>query len=201
MVDRRGGGYDAGSLCYRAQALEVSSAIRWMESFLRGRNDPLPSRRNLPGDLLEGKPHERLSVQRRLACSAGDNPAGAKVRGPIAWIAGRRETEFLKPIDDRLVGRPVNVDVASTRCSGGFFRLIMKENASELMPAVILAGGLAKRLRPLTETVPKALIEINGQPFLQHLLALLKRNGTGCVVMLAWRDDTVRVGVRLSAGH
>src|ERR1022692_102597 len=63
----------------------------------------------------------RLCVQRRLACSAGDKPAGARVRGPVAWIAGRRETEFLKPIDDRLFGRrashravmKMNVDVAS----------------------------------------------------------------------------------------
>ena len=68
-----------------------------------------------------GKLHVRLSVQRRLACSAGDKPAGARVRSPVARIAERRETEFLKPIDDRLFGRrashravmKVNVDVAS----------------------------------------------------------------------------------------
>lgn len=52
------------------------------------------------------------------------------------------------------------------------------------MPAVILAGGLATRLRPLTETVPKALIEVNGQPFLHHQLALLKRSGILHVVLL-----------------
>lgn len=28
------------------------------------------------------------------------NPTGANVRNPVAWIAGRKETEFLKPIDD-----------------------------------------------------------------------------------------------------
>ena len=38
-------------------------------------------------------------VQQRLVCSAGDSPAGVIVRSPVAWIAGRRETEFLKPID------------------------------------------------------------------------------------------------------
>ncbi len=52
------------------------------------------------------------------------------------------------------------------------------------MPAVILAGGLATRLRPLTETIPKALIEINGQPFLSHQLELLKRNRILKVVVL-----------------
>ena len=40
----------------------------------------------------------RLCVQRRLACSAG-KPAGAKVRSPVVWIAGWRETKTLKPID------------------------------------------------------------------------------------------------------
>lgn len=54
----------------------------------------------------------------------------------------------------------------------------------ELMPAVILAGGLATRLRPLTETVPKALIDVNGRPFLEHQLELLRSNGIGRIVLL-----------------
>jgi len=43
-------------------------------------------------------------VQQRLACSAGVSPAGAKVRSPVAWIAGRRETNDLKPIDKAILG-------------------------------------------------------------------------------------------------
>ncbi len=38
-------------------------------------------------------------VQQRLAYSAGDRPAGVRVRGPATWIAGWRETNILKPID------------------------------------------------------------------------------------------------------
>ena len=52
--------------------------------------------------VLRGKARieqDRLCVQPRLACSAGDSPAGARIRSPVAWIAGRRETKFLKPID------------------------------------------------------------------------------------------------------
>ena len=53
----------------------------------------------------------------------------------------------------------------------------------QLMPAVILAGGLATRLRPLTEETPKALIEVAGHPFLWHQLQLLKRHGLRHIVL------------------
>lgn len=44
-------------------------------------------------------------------------------------------------------------------------------------PIVILAGGLATRLRPITEKIPKSLIEINGEPFVYHQLDLLEKKG------------------------
>ena len=56
------------------------------------------------GEPGAGNRHAGLCVQPRLACSAGDNPAGARIRSPVAWIAGRRETEFLKPIDKVSLG-------------------------------------------------------------------------------------------------
>jgi hypothetical protein len=48
--------------------------------------------------------HVRLCVQQRLACSAGDKPAGVTVRSPVAWIAGWRATKTLKPIDKVSLG-------------------------------------------------------------------------------------------------
>jgi D-sedoheptulose 7-phosphate isomerase len=51
------------------------------------------------------------------------------------------------------------------------------------VPVALLAGGLATRLRPATETVPKALIEIAGRPFIDHQLALLGRKGVRRVVL------------------
>ncbi len=43
--------------------------------------------------------------------------------------------------------------------------------------AVILAGGLGTRMRPVTETIPKPMISVAGEPFLQHQLQLLRRCG------------------------
>ena len=42
--------------------------------------------------------------------------------------------------------------------------------------AVILAGGLGKRLFPLTELLPKTLLPIGNQSILESLISLLKRN-------------------------
>ncbi len=43
--------------------------------------------------------------------------------------------------------------------------------------AVILAGGLGTRMRPITETIPKPMIMVAGKPFLQHQLGLMSRAG------------------------
>lgn len=43
-------------------------------------------------------------------------------------------------------------------------------------PVVIIAGGLATRLHPVTKTLPKSLIEIHGEPFIAHQLRLLHQN-------------------------
>ena len=51
------------------------------------------------GSRVNREVHARLCVQQRLACSAGDKPAGATVRSPVVGIAGWRATKTLKPID------------------------------------------------------------------------------------------------------
>ncbi len=51
------------------------------------------------------------------------------------------------------------------------------------LPVAILAGGLATRLRPVTEKIPKALVEVAGKPFVVHQLELLRTRGIGRVVL------------------
>lgn len=50
------------------------------------------------------------------------------------------------------------------------------------LPVAILAGGLATRLQPLTERIPKSLIEVAGKPFAVHQLELLRQHGLTQVV-------------------
>jgi D-glycero-D-manno-heptose 1,7-bisphosphate phosphatase len=54
----------------------------------------------------------------------------------------------------------------------------------EIQQAVILAGGLGTRLQPLTDDLPKPMITVNGRPFLEYLIEMLKENGIKEVVLL-----------------
>ena len=47
----------------------------------------------------------------------------------------------------------------------------------------ILAGGMATRLRPITEKVPKLLVEVAGEPFFSHQIRLLKKNGLTRIIL------------------
>ncbi|MBK7863803.1 MAG: HAD-IIIA family hydrolase [Archangiaceae bacterium] len=60
------------------------------------------------------------------------------------------------------------------------------------MQCVVLAGGLATRMRPLTEKIPKVLLEVEGQAFLHYQLALLAAQGVDDVVLsLGYRAEQV----------
>jgi NDP-sugar pyrophosphorylase family protein len=51
------------------------------------------------------------------------------------------------------------------------------------LPVAILAGGLATRLRPITEKIPKSLVPVAGRPFLAHQLEMLHARGVRRAVL------------------
>jgi N-acetyl-alpha-D-muramate 1-phosphate uridylyltransferase len=52
-----------------------------------------------------------------------------------------------------------------------------------MFPIAILAGGLATRMHPMTQSLPKALLSIAGKPFIFHQLELLRTQGADRVVL------------------
>src|SRR6267154_1060975 len=52
----------------------------------------------------------------------------------------------------------------------------MNKSVSKI-PVAILAGGLATRLRPITEKIPKSLVPVAGRPILAHQLEMLHAQG------------------------
>jgi NDP-sugar pyrophosphorylase family protein len=65
-----------------------------------------------------------------------------------------------------------------------------------MLPVAIIAGGLATRLRPATEKIPKSLLEVNGEPFIAHQLRLLRAGGVDRVVMcVGYLGEMVRDAV------
>lgn len=60
------------------------------------------------------------------------------------------------------------------------------------MRAIILAAGEGRRLRPLTERVPKPMLPIAGRPLLVHLIELLRAHGVDEIgINLHHRPDTI----------
>jgi mannose-1-phosphate guanylyltransferase len=75
------------------------------------------------------------------------------------------------------------------------------------MKAVILCGGLGKRLRPLTNKIPKSMIPIGGKPILQHQIEFFRKFGVKemhlCTsykhsVIEKYFGDGSKFGVRIS---
>ncbi len=74
------------------------------------------------------------------------------------------------------------------------------------MQAVILAGGLGTRLKSKTGNIPKTMVSVQGKPFLEHQLRLLKRHGISDIILCIgymgekikeYFDDGEKFGVKI----
>ncbi len=66
--------------------------------------------------------------------------------------------------------------------------------------AVILCGGLGTRMRPLTDTLPKPMVPVNGRPFLEYLIEQMRQQGIRRVLLLTgYRGEMIREHFRIGA--
>ena len=60
------------------------------------------------------------------------------------------------------------------------------------MKAIILAGGRGKRLRPITDKIPKPLIPINNKPLIEHTIKYLKKYGiTEIIISSGYKSNLI----------
>ncbi len=98
------------------------------------------------------------------------------------------EKELIEDIDKR-----VNGETIKNRSQE--IENILKDALGFGVPqkAVILAGGKGTRLRPLTDKIPKALIDIQGRTVTEHLFDLLKKYGIrDCYLAIGYLKDKIK---------
>lgn len=60
------------------------------------------------------------------------------------------------------------------------------------MQAIIVAGGRGERLKPITDNIPKPMVEVAGKPILEHTINLLKNNGvTDLILALCYLPEVI----------
>lgn len=59
------------------------------------------------------------------------------------------------------------------------------------MQAVILAGGVGKRLRPLTDDIPKPMVRVNGVPILEYTLSILPKEIDEAILVVGYKKEKI----------
>ncbi len=126
----------------------------------------------LVGTITDGDIRRAILRGANLESTAGDvmhrAPRTVPQGTPLAEVAAilRREQIFQMPVIDE---------------DGSVVGLHMADEVEAPDPSthrvVIMAGGLGTRLRPITETVPKPMIEVGGRPILERILKRFHAQG------------------------
>jgi MurNAc alpha-1-phosphate uridylyltransferase len=62
-----------------------------------------------------------------------------------------------------------------------------------MLPVVILAGGFGTRLYPLTQSIPKSMVKINGIPFIDYQLKLLAKQACEEVILcVSYKSELIQ---------
>jgi len=113
-----------------------------------------------------------------------DAPASALLRQraqssrptPLAMPAGTRASELLRlMLENSLMHIPL-MDVDQRVVDLALLSELTRER-DETVNAVVMAGGLGKRLRPLTDHLPKPMLPVGGRPLLERILEQLVKAG------------------------
>jgi dTDP-glucose pyrophosphorylase len=159
----------------------LRDAVRAIEASRRRIAIVVDAGGRLAGTLTDGDIRRALLA----GCSLDDPVASAMNRQPIRAAASSPDAYILELLVNRNLEALPLVDV-----DGRYVRVVHRSDLdpasapaggrvspAECGGAVIMAGGEGQRLRPLTETLPKPMIEIGGMPLIERLVRSLVRHG------------------------
>ena len=110
---------------------------------------------------------------------------------PITAPVGTSEVEILALMRTHGIRQIPLLDEEGRVCELSVMEDIVKEVDLPLT-GVIMAGGYGKRMMPLTETLPKPMLPVNGRPLLEHMLNKLQKAGIRSVnVATHYRSDQI----------
>lgn len=105
-------------------------------------------------------------------------------------MEGEVDVEFLKACRDKFIYIIPVLDA-----DGRLKDVINLKEKKSILPldAVLMAGGMGKRLRPLTETTPKPLLKVGGKAIIDHSIDRLRDFGIGriCVTVNYLADQMI----------
>ena len=136
--------------------------------------------------------------------------AGKSLEGPVSKImwtnplstsSDSSETEIKELMNRYLVRNIPILDENGCPCRIVNLRdLVSEENGGQC--AVIMAGGEGKRLRPLTEGIPKPMIKVGGSPILENIIKTLIQNGiTRIFISVNYKADVIEDYFKDGSNH
>lgn len=100
----------------------------------------------------------------------------ASLPKPVTAVLGMPDAELIAIMQSRGVRQVPLLNADGRVCDLAVMHNLLKQTELPLT-AVIMAGGYGKRLMPLTATVPKPMLPVNGRPLLEHMLDKLRQAG------------------------
>ena len=156
----------------------IRDAVRLIEQSRRGIAPIVDEAGRLRGTLTDG------DIRRAILRGGDLDSAAAEVmnKTPFTATAGTSESELLFLLRERGLEAVPLLDAQGRLVSLAHVRDLMPEShepggAEGFVAAVVMAGGEGIRLRPITNTIPKPMVDVGGMPLVERHVRRLERAG------------------------
>lgn len=135
--------------------------------------------RQLVGTVTDGDVRRAILAEVSLDAPVGEllaRKAGSPYAQPVTALVGTERDQLLSLMQERSVRHVPLLDDSGRVVDLVTLDEMLPEQALP-MQAVIMAGGLGTRLRPLTEDLPKPMLPVGGRPLLELIITQLRQAG------------------------